>query len=56
MQTESVHGVPNYAKQRIRWLSRVRNALAHSNAVSWGTLTTPTAKTVANFAERRLRG
>ena len=50
-QTESVHGVPSSTRRRIKWLSRVRNALAHTNVVPWGTLTNPTARTVASFVE-----
>ena len=55
-QTESVRGVPGGTMRRIRWLCRVRNALAHANVVPWGTLISPTARTVANFAEPGLRG
>ena len=48
-QSESVSGVPRAAIRRIRWPSRVRNALAHVNVVPWGTLINPTARTVADF-------
>ncbi|MCY3622891.1 MAG: hypothetical protein OXH68_14405 [Gammaproteobacteria bacterium] len=51
LQSESVFGIPSDARKRFRWLSRMRNALAHANVVPWGTLINPTARTLANFAE-----
>ncbi len=36
---------------RLHWLRRVRNQLAHSEVVSWGTLTSPDAVRIADFRE-----
>ena len=37
--------------QRLDWLRRVRNALAHNDVVPWGTLTSPIAVQIADFRE-----
>ena len=36
-------------RQRLGWLRRVRNALAHNEVVPWSTLTSPVAVQVADF-------
>lgn len=38
-------------RQRLDWLRRVRNALAHGEPVAWGTLVSPAAPQIANFGE-----
>ena len=44
-------GVPKPERQCLRWLLRVRNALAHNEAVSWDTLTSPIAVRIVDFRE-----
>ena len=44
-------GVPNAERQRLGWLRRVRNALAHNEVVSWQTLTAPVAVRIVDFRE-----
>ena len=39
------------ARQRLNWLRRVRNQLAHNEIVPWGTLTSPIATRVADFRQ-----
>ena len=36
---------------RLRWIHRVRNALAHGEPVTWGTLMSPVALEIADFRE-----
>ena len=38
-------------RQRLNWLRRVRNQLAHNEVVSWGTLTSPIAIQIADFRQ-----
>ena len=38
-------------RQRLGWLRRVRNALAHNEVVPWATLTSPIAVQIADFRE-----
>ena len=38
-------------RQRLNWLQRVRNALAHGEPVAWGTLVSLAAQQVADFRE-----
>ena len=38
-------------RQRLDWLRRVRNALAHGEMVPWGTLTSPIAIRITDFRE-----
>ena len=42
-------GLPNPERPRLRWLLRVRNALAHNEVVSWDTLTSPIAIRIVDF-------
>ena len=49
-QARSV-GVPEPERQRLGWLRRVRNALAHNEVVSWQTLTSPIAIRILDFRE-----
>ena len=42
-------GVPEPERQRLQWLRRVRNALAHNKVVSWQTLTSPIAIRIVDF-------
>ena len=42
-------GVPELELKRLRWLLRVRNALAHNKAVTWDTLTSPIAVRILDF-------
>ena len=52
MATQARLGGPLVAeRQRLDWLRRVRNALAHSKVVPWGTLTSPIAVHIADFRE-----
>ena len=44
-------GVPEPEQQRLRWLRRVRNALAHNEAVPWETLTSTIAIRIMDFRE-----
>ena len=44
-------GVPKPERQRLGWLRRVRNALAHNEVVSWQTLTSPIAIRILDFRE-----
>lgn len=37
--------------ERLDWLRRVRNQLAHNDIVPWGTLTSPVAVRIVNFRE-----
>ena len=45
------HGLLGVDHDRLHWLRRVRNQLAHSDVVSWGTLTSPVAVRIADFRE-----
>lgn len=38
-------------RQRLNWLRRVRNQLAHNEVVPWGTLTSPIAIRIADFRQ-----
>ena len=44
-------GLPEAERQRLDWLRRVRNLLAHNKAVSWDTLTSPIAIRIMDFRE-----
>ena len=44
-------GLPDAERQRLGWCRRVRNALAHNEAVSWETLTSPIAIRIVDFRE-----
>ena len=52
MAVQSRRGGPLEAeRQRLEWLRRVRNALAHNEVVPWGTLTSPIAVRIRDFRE-----
>jgi hypothetical protein len=38
-------------RQRLNWLRRVRNQLAHNEVVPWGTLTSPIGIRIADFRQ-----
>ena len=38
-------------RERLNWLRRVRNRLAHHDIVPWATLTSPVGRQIANFEE-----
>lgn len=45
------HGLPGVDHDRLHWLRQVRNQLAHSDIVTWATLTSPVAVRIADFRE-----
>ena len=52
MAVQAWRGGPLEAeRQRLEWLRRVRNALAHNETVPWGTLTSPVAVRITDFRE-----
>lgn len=46
---------PEPIKERLNWLHRVRNKLAHYESVPWETLISPTALKIVDFRERNSR-
>lgn len=45
------YGMPGVDHDRLQWLRRVRNQLAHSDIVTWATLTSRVAIRIADFRE-----
>lgn len=52
-QAQKFAGALKSEQRRLDWLRRVRNALAHSEIVRWGTLTSNIALQIADFREPR---
>lgn len=51
VQAQKFAGALKPEQRRLDWLRRVRNALAHSEIVRWGTLTSNVALQIADFRE-----